>query len=117
MHLRGIGNIIVKEIVDLNDFFWYFNHSKAIFTDSFHGTVFSIIFKKPFITMKNYKRGGERFLSLLNPINLTNRLFDKPNCINERYELYDSIDYEIPYQKLNVIKSFSYNWLKNSLKE
>ena len=113
--LRGIGKVSIKKIVDLNDFMWYFSHSKAIFTDSFHGTIFSIIFKKPFITLRNYARGGERFLSLLEPIKLRYRLFETPNCINNHYELYENIDYTIPLQKLNEIKKFSYNWLKNSL--
>ena len=117
LHLRGIGKIVVKEMVDLNDFMWYFNHSNAVFTDSFHGTIFSIIFKKPFITLRNVARGGERFFSLLEPINLMDRLFETPSCINDRYDLYDKIDYEIPYKKLDEIKKFSYNWLKNVLKE
>lgn len=117
LHLRGKGKIIVKEKVDLNDFMWYFNHSNAVFTDSFHGTIFSIIFKKPFITLRNVARGGERFYSLLDPINLRERLFETPSCINDRYDLYDKINYEIPYKKLNEIKEFSYNWLKTALKE
>ena len=116
LRLRGKGKIEVKKNVDLNDFMWYFNHSKAVFTDSFHGTIFSIIFKKPFVTFKNDPRGGERFLSLLNPLNLSYRLFTKLSCINDRYDLYDSIDYTIPYQNLNIIKNFSYNWLKKVLK-
>jgi len=117
LHLRGKGNILVKKNVDLNDFMWYYNHSKAVFTDSFHGTVFSIIFKKPFVSLRNIERGGERFNSLLDPIDLKNRLFETPKCINDQYELYEKIDYEIPYQKLNEIKKTSYNWLKNALKK
>ena len=76
LFLRGLGNIIVKPKIDLNDFMWYYNHSKAVFTDSFHGTIFSIIFKKPFVTLRNIARGGERFYSLLDPINLRYRLFE-----------------------------------------
>ena len=117
LHLRGFGKIIVKEMVDLNDFMWYYNNTKAVFTDSFHGTIFSIIFKKPFITLINIARGEERFYSLLNPINLRYRLFQNVSCINDRYDLYDYIDYVIPYQKLNIIRNYSYNWLKNILKK
>ena len=116
LKLNGKGKIIVKEMVDLNDFMWYYSHSKAVFTDSFHGTIFSIIFKKPFVTLRNTNRGGERFFSLLIPINLEYRLFETPSCINDRYDLYDSIELDIPYQKLNQIKNFSYNWLKMAIK-
>ena len=115
--LRGKGKIIVENLVDLNDFMWLFSHSKAVFTDSFHGTIFSIIFKKPFITLRNIPRGGERFYSLLIPLKLEYRLFKKKSCINDRYDLFDKLDYTIPYQKLNKIKDFSYNWLKNVLKQ
>ena len=116
LNLRGIGNIIVKEKVDLNDFMWYYSHSKAVFTDSFHGTIFSIIFKKPFVTLINNDRGRERFFSLLEPLNLRDRLFENVSCINDRYELYDTLDYKIPYQRLNEIKEFSFNWLQKALK-
>ena len=68
LDLSGNGNIEVKQYINLYEWMWYFNHSKSIFTDSFHGTIFSIIFKKPFITLKNKKRGPQRFISLLKPI-------------------------------------------------
>lgn len=115
LNLRGFGNVKVKEKVNLYDFMWLYYHCKAVFTDSFHGTVFSIIFKKPFVSLINIERGGERFLSLLEPINLRDRLFENVSCINDKYELYDKLDYKIPYQLLKKIKQFSYNWLKNAI--
>ena len=117
LNLTGQGNVELKNIVDLKEWLWYFNNSKAVFTDSFHGTIFSIIFKKPFIALRNKKRGGERFISLLKPLNLLHRLFETPNCINKRYHLYDNIDYIIPLKKLNKIKNYSYNWLNNTLEK
>ena len=115
LSLRGKGNIELKDTVNLNDWLFYYNNSKAIFTDSFHGTIFSIIFKKPFISLRNIKRGGERFSSLLRPLYLMNRLFENPDCINKRYELYDEINYNIPLLQLKKIKNESYNWLKDKL--
>lgn len=38
--------------------------SDFVITDSFHGTVFSIIFGKPFMTITNNDRGADRFYSL-----------------------------------------------------
>ena len=38
--------------------------SDFVITDSFHGTVFSIIFGKPFMTIINNDRGADRFYSL-----------------------------------------------------
>ena len=115
LSLTRNGNLELKETVTINEWLWYFNNSKAIFTDSFHGTIFSIIFKKPFISLKNVRRGGERFPSLLKPLKLMYRLFETYDCINNNYELYDKIDYSIPLQHLSKIKKYSYNWLKNKL--
>lgn len=50
-----------------------FNQASFVFTDSFHGTVFSIIFNKEFITIGNKERGMARFHSLLNEFKLQNR--------------------------------------------
>ena len=117
LQLSGKGKIDLKNIVDLNEWLWYFNNSKAVFTDSFHGTIFSIIFKKPFITLRNKGRGGTRFTSLLEPIQLNYRLFETPKCINQNSYLFDKIDYTIPLQKLAKIRNHSYEWLKNTLNQ
>ena len=117
LDLTGKGNVEVKRDVDLYEWMWYYDHASGVFTDSFHGTIFSIIFKKPFVTLMNSKRGAERFLSLLEPIDLGYRLFESPECINEQYGLFDGCDYGVPYEKLNKIKEDSYNWLKNVLEK
>ena len=41
-----------------------FRDAKYVITDSFHGTVFSIIFNRPFITFGNEGRGNARFDTL-----------------------------------------------------
>ena len=45
-----------------------------VVTDSFHGTVFSIIFNKPFLSIANDGRGRARFESLLKLFGLESRL-------------------------------------------
>ena len=51
-----------------------FRDATYVITDSFHGTVFSIIFNKPFISVGNSSRGMSRFLSLLEQFGLKDRL-------------------------------------------
>ena len=51
------------------------NESSAIITDSFHATVFSILFNKPFVTFLQRDAGIERILSLNNTFNIGNRLY------------------------------------------
>ena len=112
--LTGRGNVEVKKDVDLCEWIWYYKNAESVFTDSFHGTIFSVIFKKPFITLMNVKRGAERFLSLLEPIGLSHRLFETPDCIG-KYDLLESCDYDTADEKLDRIRQDSYNWLKEVL--
>lgn len=51
-----------------------FRDAEFVVTDSFHGSVFSIIFNKPFIAIGNASRGMARFNSLLKMFGLENRL-------------------------------------------
>lgn len=51
-----------------------FRDAKSIITDSFHGTLFSIIFKKNFLTMANTSRGLSRFKTILGDLQLENHL-------------------------------------------
>jgi len=45
-----------RYIVDPSEFIDYFNSANIIFTDSFHGTIFSILFEKPFIVFDRLGR-------------------------------------------------------------
>ena len=42
-----------------------FRDASFVVTDSFHGTVFSILFEKPFRCLTNKSRGNARFMDLL----------------------------------------------------
>ena len=116
LSIKGFGNVEIKSDVNINEWLWYFNNSNAVFTDSYHGTIFSIIFKKPFVTLINKLRGEQRFYSLLRPLKLMHRQFKTADCINNQYILFKKINYTIPHKLLLRIKNNSYNWLKNELK-
>lgn len=51
-----------------------FRDAKFVVTDSFHGTLFSIIFRKDFISIGNKGRGLSRFISILSKLGLNDRL-------------------------------------------
>lgn len=51
-----------------------FADAEFVITDSFHGTIFSIIFNKPFISLINPGRGASRFYSILEELFLRDRL-------------------------------------------
>lgn len=71
-----VTNDNVKDFVYPNPAKWLrgFKDAKFVITDSYHGTLFSILFNVPFITIGNTNRGMARFESLLNMFELRDRL-------------------------------------------
>lgn len=57
---------------------WLTNIAAADFvvTDSFHGTVFAILFNRPFVSIVNRSRGASRFTTLLSTFGLEHRLVE-----------------------------------------
>lgn len=88
-----------------------FRDAKLVITDSYHGTVFSIIFCREFYTIANQSRGGSRFTSLLSQLELTERMFDSISDITMK----ENIDWLNINIKLNLLKEKSLNFLKTNL--
>lgn len=61
----------------VEDFLALYNKASFIVSDSFHGIVFAIIFRKPFLAVLNSARGRGRFYSLLSLFHLENRLIEE----------------------------------------
>ncbi|HDG7825910.1 polysaccharide pyruvyl transferase family protein [Klebsiella sp. RHBSTW-00484] len=91
-----------------------FHNADFVVTDSFHGTVFSIIFNKPFIALANQARGTARFLSLLELFDLKERLVTDIHGFDDNI-LYNHIDYNKVNQKLDLLRSDSLRFLIDSL--
>lgn len=65
----------VTELPSIETWLSAIRDADFVLTDSFHGTVFSIIFNKPFIVFTNKERGADRFDSLLFQFGLGSRSF------------------------------------------
>lgn len=87
----------------------YYRDSEFIITDSFHGTVFSLIFHKPFNCLLNESRGNDRFESLLTLFEMTDRVA-KIGSINT-----DEINWQAFDKILSGQKELSINFLKSNL--
>ena len=83
-------------------------------TDSFHGTCFSIIMRRPFITIMNKLRGASRFKSLLSMLHLEDRLIESESDL-DRPGLFDPIDYDSVHEILNKERSRCRQWLLEAL--
>ena len=63
-----------KGTVSMHHWLSIVREAQYIITDSYHGTVFSIIFHKPFFSIVNKTRGTSRVLSLLEKLELDQRI-------------------------------------------
>jgi hypothetical protein len=89
-----------------------------ICTDSFHGSVFSIIHHKPFVTFNRYDEKSKhsknsRIETLCNNLSLTNRRFS--NSENLFKQLTEEIDYKSVDKKLQQLRKHTDNYLNEAL--
>lgn len=91
-----------------------FRDAAYVVTDSFHGTVFSIIFGKPFITIVNKARGADRFGSLLRTLGLETRLISSATELTEA--LYGNpVDWPAVGDARSAARTKSMAYLQNAL--
>lgn len=101
--------------MDARDFLNAFSKSQFVVTDSFHGTCFSIIFEKRFISLCNDERGADRFDEILGRFNLLNRLIidTKEFIWEDKYLEY--INYEEINRIIECGRAEAVEWLKKVL--
>lgn len=91
-----------------------FRDAGFVITDSFHGTVFSILNRKPFFALVNKSRGASRFESLAKQLGLEDRLIYDVAEFNFT-KLSSEINYDAVKSKLDLLKAESLRFLKNNL--
>lgn len=111
----GQDKIILTENVGLPEFLYYFQNAQSVVTDSFHGTVFSILFNKPFLARMNKKRGAERFKSLLNSFKISGRLYDDMDKLANDSAQLNEMDYAAVNKRLQELRKASLEWLRHAL--
>ena len=110
---------LIENIVNISEeeeWIYYFSKCDFVVTDSFHGLCLSIIFKKQFIVLSNKKRGISRIKSLLEDLNLEDRLVNTPLEITNINYQNELIDYSEVDNLMNSLKLKSYKWLETELK-
>lgn len=103
------------KVVDMTDghcspseFVARFKYAQYVVTTSFHGTVFSIIFHKEFVTLKVNETVDARAKNLLTQVGLIDRMIDCNEFLPQT-----SIDYQMVDSRLAVIREHSLNYLRN----
>ena len=90
-----------------------FRDAEMVIADSFHGTVFSIIYNKPFWVLGNPGRGMARFHSLLKMFGLEDRLVTPDKLASIDFDA--PIDWSIVNARREQLKQKSLVFLKENL--
>ena len=95
----------------------YLKDAEIVITDSFHCTVFSLIFHKKFVVVANKARGVARLETLLSKVSLEERFFTDIKDVMKSRILDKEIDYNEVDKKLEVHRKYSMDFLKKALED
>lgn len=101
------------------DFVSLIKHAEFVFTDSFHATVFSHLYKKNFFVFNRaeFKGMSDRIYSLTSLFDTQDRFCDTDEKANLSYiENLAPVDYSKGFPKFDAMKEKSINYLKENLK-
>lgn len=107
-HWKGVDKTLVG--ITPEEFLGIIYNADLVITDSFHGTVFSLLFHKQFVVINN-KTNPVRINELLDNVSLT-----KCDYLNNHYpQLLSDEDFAIADNAIEQMKEYSVSWLANSL--
>jgi hypothetical protein len=96
----------------------YIKAAKYVITNSYHGTLFSIIFRKPFVFvgLSGAKAGfNERANSLLSHLGLEDRMMNSYDEDRLQAIIQGSIDWERVHQQIDAWRSVATGFLETSI--
>ncbi|MEE0913017.1 MAG: polysaccharide pyruvyl transferase family protein [Ruminococcus sp.] len=110
-------NGCIKTAIGPAEFLKLFFNASYVFTDSFHGLVFSILFHKQIAIFERFakkdpKSQNSRIYSLLDSLGMYDRLIQKNNCMKV---ISSAIDYNNIDERLNILRDKSTEFLEKSL--
>lgn len=116
--IGGVQNACDK-FIDCNPFevIAYFKCADAIVTDTFHGTIMSIITHNKFVSLvrKNGYGNSEKLIDLLERLNLKNRIIRNMNSLEEM--MSESISYKETDKVIQEERNKAYEYLKSHIRE
>lgn len=109
----------ISDDIGVFDFLELIKNAKYVITDSFHGTVFSILFRKQFVVIPRNNtektKQASRIESLLDVMGIKQRYWHREVSLESL--LHDNIDYERVFFYLDKYRSKSQSFLRNALEE
>lgn len=107
-----------KEFYDLDPVEWLniFRNARFVYTDSFHGVLFSLKYHKPFLAYYTEKLRATRFIDLGKRYDIEKYIVTNVEEIDKKRSLDVKIDFEIIDKLLEKQKQYSLEFLKRALK-
>lgn len=105
----------VLENVEIADWLKYFKNAAYVYTDSFHGFCYSIIFNRNMTVFPNELRGLSRFDSLSEMTGLEDRLVHSKAEFIEKAPWKTPIDFEKVSERMQPQIEYSIKWLTDAL--
>lgn len=92
-------------------------NAELVFTTSFHGTIFSTIYKKRFFTLKNGGMYGDddRVMTLLNQLDITDRLIEPD--FNAEFDYLKEMDYSNYDKNLKILQNKAQKYIQKNIEE
>ena len=95
------------------DFLNLIKFARVVFTDSFHGTAFSLNFRKPFFVYQSHGNKDRRKTALLDRFSLSDRILSNLDSIPEIMDI--TIDYTMAEPLIDAARAASLDYLSDSL--
>lgn len=113
--IMGEKNVLLH--VEIEQWLRLMMDADFVYTDSFHGTCFAIIYHKIFCTIKNPKRGNSRFKSLIQIIGLEDHFVEEENILKDIPLFFEknSIDYKTVDAFIKNECNKGLNWLETAI--
>ncbi len=106
---NGNRQIRDQRIVGPCEFLWYIKHADYVVTNSFHGTVFSVLYEKRFMTILHAETGN-RVSELLERLGLGERYTTFSTDVLQKID--DPIDWAAAKERLRPEREESLNYLR-----
>lgn len=111
---KRFNNETILSDVGPEDFVKLFKNAEFVITNSFHGTVFSLLYEKKNCIIP-HKTRGTRMIDLMKKVGLENRIISDYSELN-LIEINKDIDYNLVNQKIENERKIAEEYIRNVLK-
>lgn len=102
----------------IEDWLSYVKHADGVITDSFHASVFSILFKRQFIVNSSIRKGmSSRIINLLQLLDLEDRNVNSFNVTEVSNKLERKISWTDCKEKMKKLRDTSMEWLDMAIEK